>query len=123
MKDSKEGIRYAIKIADGVYSNGPQMRRMPLNRAKLWTNIGHVKLHIQGVSESPGNKYPPGTEIVEVVVEYREKSLGLVSEYLAEHKKAAAEKRREDAVRNAKAELEAAEKRLAAAKQRVKQFR
>lgn len=119
MKDSKEGIRYAIKIEEGLYSDGPKMREVPLNKAKLWTNLGHVKTHLQGLPF----RYPLGTEIVEVVVEYREKSLGLVEDYLAEHKKAAAKKRREYEARNAEAELEAAEKRLAAAKQRVKHFR
>jgi hypothetical protein len=114
-----QGIRYAIKLPDGTYSNGPQMRFVPLNKAKLWTNIGHVKTHLQGIPKP----YPKGSKIVEVEVVYREKGLCLVEDYLTEHKQAVAEKRRVNDKRHAEMELEAAKKRLADAERRVSRLR
>jgi hypothetical protein len=114
-----QGIRYAIKLPDGTYSNGPQMRQVPLNKAKLWTNIGHVKTHLQGIPKP----YPKGSEIVEVEVVYQTKGVCLVEDYLAEHKRTAAEKRRENEKRYAEMELEAAKKRLAEAERRASRLR
>lgn len=80
--------RYAIKLPDGSYSNGPQMRSVAFEKAKLWTNKGHVLLHIQGLPQA----YPPGTQIVEVEFRHTEQPVMLVSDYMTdyEHRKSKA---------------------------------
>jgi len=34
-------------MAQGMYSNGPRQRPVPLDKAKLWSNIGHLKNHLK----------------------------------------------------------------------------
>lgn len=115
MPDS--GKRFAIRMADGMYSNGPRQRPVPLNKAKLWTNIGHLKNHLNGLTRSP---YPPSAEVVEVQVVYQETKIGTVLELVAEAE--AREKKRRDESEDyyARIDLEAARRRLAEAEERAK---
>lgn len=57
--------RYVILLPNGLYSHGPDGKGVPLPRAKLWKQIGHVKTHLLGM---PKNAYPKGTAVVEVVL-------------------------------------------------------
>lgn len=113
-------IRYAIRFPDGTYSNGPIQASVPLDKAKLWKKIGHVKNHLQSYHR---RGYPVGTTVVEVELAYRFKHLYLytVAELVLARKKKQAEEKIKFEASEAKRELAAAKKRLVAAKARVKQ--
>lgn len=111
--------RYAIRISEGLYSDGPKMRKVPLNKAKLWTNIGHVKNHIQRVNA----KYPPGATVVEVIIESREEDLCPVAILLEEHENRAQKQHDMAMVASAHRELEEAKRLLSAARAKVKKYR
>jgi len=104
-------------MAQGMYSNGPRQRPVPLDKAKLWANIGHLKNHLNGLTRSP---YPKGAEVVEVQVVYQETKIGTVLELVAE---AEARERRRKEERDdyyVRTELESARKRLAEAEAKAK---
>jgi len=72
--------RFVIKFPNGLYSKGTKNGRtkpVPFEKAKLWTNIGHVKNHLNGLphlngpNHSPG-AYPPGCKILEVEITHTE---------------------------------------------------
>jgi len=111
-------IRYAIRISPGLYSNGPRVKPVPLNKAKLWTNIGHVKTHLQGA----GDLYSPGAEVVSLLVEYQETTLHSVEELVSKRNQEVQARRAQEAERSAKRELEAAELRLKKAQERARAF-
>jgi hypothetical protein len=86
--------RYAIKFPDGTYSDGPRMRRVAFEKAKLWTNRGHVLTHLQGIySTRTRSGYPDGTQVVEVEFVHTEQPVMLVADYLNEHEQKKAKER------------------------------
>ena len=110
------GVRFAIRMATDAYSNGPQQRGVPLNKAKLWTNIGHLKNHLHGMS----NPYHRSATVVEIEVVYKEKEVGLVSDIVDDAKRKQTERQREQEIAHARYELKAAEKRLKEAQQNAR---
>lgn len=111
--------RYAIRLPDGSYvSNAKSWRGLksaPLQKAKLWTNLGHVKTHLGATS----TKYPPGSQVVEVKIVYDESVIDTVDSFVSEIQKRTAERKHESDVRYAKSALENAKRNLAEAKARM----
>jgi hypothetical protein len=108
--------RYAIRVARGLYSDGPRMRAVPLAKAKLWTNIGHVKTHLQGAHARmhyDQRRYPPSARIVEIVLSYDESDVGSVADVLEAHITRQIARDKRDAVLSAKLRLESARRELA----------
>jgi hypothetical protein len=114
------GKYYTIRLPDGGYvskasSGYSSPRSVPLRKAKLWANLGHIKTHL-GMT---GTKYPTGSQIVEVGVVYSENVIDTVDSLVAENQRRAAERKREGDLRTAKYNLEYAERNLAEAKARM----
>ena len=90
--------RFVIKFPNGLYSRGTKNGRtkpVPFEKAKLWTNIGHVKNHLNGLPHLNGRKrapgaYPPGCKILEVEITHTESLVMTVAAayQLAEFKEA-----------------------------------
>lgn len=113
---TEQSRRFAIRLADGTYSNGTQQRSVELERAKLWSRLEHVKNHIR----SARKPYGPGAVVVHVELVYQEKRVDTVQAIMEE-----ADER--DRLRKAEAErvfalldLEEARKRLEEAEARAR---
>lgn len=115
------GTRYAIRMSDGLYSDGPRMRPEPLSKARLWTNVGHVKTHLQGIA-GEGRRYGPDAVVVEVVVMYNEREWGSVAGLVAEYEKRDREHEAEQAAYAAQRDLHEAERRLAEARAKAERL-
>lgn len=112
--------RYAIRLPDGNYVSNARViwggpKSAPLQKAKLWTSLSHVKSHLGTTSV----KYPEGSQIVEIEIVYKANVIGEVETFVAGVKKRSAERKQEAEVRSAKHALEAAERNLAEARARV----
>jgi hypothetical protein len=117
--------RYAIKVGQALYSDGPRMRAVPLSKAKLWTNVGHVKTHLQGVagrSRYDKRRYPDDAAIVEVTLSYNEREWGAVSDLVASHEKRKREEHAASAIAEARRSVERAERDLAVARETAKRM-
>lgn len=103
---SNQVRRYVILMPNGMYSHGPSGKGVPLSKAKLWKQRGHVKTHLLGM---PKNAYPKGCAVVELVLQESGNSWPL--EELQEETKLRKEEREaESTLRWATSELERAQK-------------
>jgi hypothetical protein len=103
--------RYAIKFPDGTYSKGAKnghIQRVPFEKAKLWTNIGHIKNHLNGLGSCAKN-YPRGCEIIEVVISHTETTIMTVGDALDLAKLNADKRKAEYNLRNARCRLREAQ--------------
>jgi len=111
--------RYAIRLPDGSYVSNAKswrgLKSVPLQKAKLWTNLGHVKTHLGATS----TKYPPGSQVVEVKVVYDESVIDTVDSFVSQIQKRASERKHEGELRTAKYNLECAQRNLVEAKARM----
>lgn len=102
--------RYAIRIRPGEYSPGPNWayrrgKGVPFEKAKHWKNLGHVKMHLQGRDMT----YPPGTEVVEVILIYTESVCATVANLEEQNKIQAQLKQAESMLRCAERNLKDAQ--------------
>lgn len=108
--------RFAIRMAPGMYSKGPSTLAVPIQKAKLWTNIGHVKTHLS----SGQRDYPKGAKVISVEMTYIEEELCSVEEMKQENKARRKKKDEESDLRYARLELESARTALARAEARAR---
>lgn len=115
-------VRYAIRFDGGMYAD-KSFEPAPLEKARLWTNVGHVKNHLHAVyggSASLRRSYPAGTRVVQLVATYVETTMWDVNEVMdqhaAEERDASLDREREREVN----ELREARETLARLEQRAK---
>jgi len=106
--------RFAIKFPNGQYSEGSKnqsTKPVPFDKAKLWTNLGHVKNHLNGLWFDVC--YPEGCEIVEVIITHTESTVMSVQNARDLARKKQEEREAKDLVRVAQRQLREAQRRVA----------